>query len=80
MSNIVERINYEEINRNNKKVDELGRVVIPKEIRENLNIQRGARIEIYVDKNSIILEKFKDTYCPECSTRCEYTDKFCKKC
>ena len=33
-----------------RRVDELGRVVIPKEIRETFNIKEKSPIEIYVDK------------------------------
>ena len=40
-----------------RRVDELGRVVIPKEIRETFNIKEKSPIEIYVDKGRIILEK-----------------------
>lgn len=41
-----------------RKIDELGRIVIPKEIRKNLNIKDGENIEISVDSDSIILKKF----------------------
>ena len=40
-----------------RRVDELGRVVIPKEIRETFNIKEKSPIEIYVDKGRIVLEK-----------------------
>lgn len=40
-----------------RKIDELGRIVIPKEIRRNLGIKNGEEIEIYVEKDSIILKK-----------------------
>ena len=40
-----------------RKVDDLGRIVIPREIRESLNIKRKDPIEIYVDGSSIILKK-----------------------
>ena len=40
-----------------RRVDELGRVVIPKEIRETFNIKEKSQIEIYVDKGRIVLEK-----------------------
>lgn len=33
-----------------RRVDDLGRVVIPKEIRRNLNIRDGEPLEIYVGK------------------------------
>lgn len=40
-----------------RKIDELGRIVIPKEIRKNLNIKNGEDIQIYIDEESIILKK-----------------------
>ncbi len=40
-----------------RKVDELGRVVIPIEIRTKFNIAEKDPIEIYVDGSSIILTK-----------------------
>ena len=42
-----------------RKVDELGRVVIPIEIRNQFNIVEKDPIEIYVDGSSIILKKFE---------------------
>lgn len=41
-----------------RKIDELGRIVIPKEIRRNLNIKDNEEIEIFVDNDSIILKKY----------------------
>lgn len=41
-----------------RKIDELGRIVIPKEIRNILKIDSYDDLEIYVDNNSIILKKF----------------------
>ena len=41
-----------------RKIDELGRIVIPKEIRRNLRIHDGENLEIFIDDNSIILKKF----------------------
>ena len=40
-----------------RKLDELGRVVIPKEIRGKLDIDEKDSIEIYVEGTSIILKK-----------------------
>ena len=40
-----------------RRIDELGRIVIPKEIRRNLKIRDGENLEIYVEQNSIILKK-----------------------
>jgi transcriptional pleiotropic regulator of transition state genes len=41
-----------------RKVDELGRVVIPIELRRILNINTGDPVEIYVDEDIIILQKY----------------------
>ncbi len=41
-----------------RRIDDLGRIVIPKEIRRNLRIRDGESLEIFVDSNNIILKKF----------------------
>lgn len=40
-----------------RKLDELGRVVIPKSLRELLNIDQGDNIEFYLENNAILLKK-----------------------
>lgn len=45
-----------------RKVDELGRVVIPIELRRTLDINEKDALEIYVDGEMIILKK----YAPAC--------------
>ena len=41
-----------------RRIDELGRIVIPKEIRRNLGIRDGENIEIFSENDSIILKKY----------------------
>ncbi len=41
-----------------RRIDELGRIVIPKEIRRNLRIKEGENIEILVDNENIVLKKY----------------------
>lgn len=41
-----------------RRVDELGRIVIPKGIRKNLKIKNGESLEIFVESNSVVLKKF----------------------
>lgn len=41
-----------------RKVDELGRIVIPKELRRSLKINEGAPLEIFVDNEKIIVQKY----------------------
>ncbi len=45
-----------------RKVDELGRVVIPIELRRTLEIAEKDALEIYVDGEQIVLKK----YAPAC--------------
>ena len=45
-----------------RKVDELGRIVLPIELRRTLDIAERDPLEIYVDGSSIILKK----YLPAC--------------
>lgn len=42
-----------------RRIDDLGRIVIPKEIRKNLRIKNGENLEIFIDeKDNIILRKY----------------------
>lgn len=41
-----------------RRIDELGRIVVPKEIRRNLKIRDGENMEIFIDNDLIILKKF----------------------
>ena len=41
-----------------RKIDELGRIVLPKEIRKTLNIHSGDDFQITIDNEKIILEKY----------------------
>lgn len=42
-----------------RKVDELGRVVLPIELRRNLDINEKDALEIFVDDDKIILKKYE---------------------
>ena len=42
-----------------RKVDELGRVVLPIELRRTLNIMEKDALEIYEDGESVILKKYE---------------------
>lgn len=44
-----------------RSVDELGRIVIPKEMRTKMNISSSDPIEIYVDGDKIILKKYENS-------------------
>ena len=52
-----------------RKVDQLGRVVLPKELRDSLEINNGDPIEMYPDGDLLYMKK----YLPECIF-CESTE------
>ena len=63
-----------------RRVDELGRVVIPIELRNKFNISEKDPIEIYVDGSSIILKKYEQS-CIFWKKLIDYKDKLiCSKC
>lgn len=66
-----------------RRVDELGRVVIPIEIRNKFDIAEKDPIEIYVEGSSIILKKFEPNciFCGSTKNLVEYQSKLvCDKC
>ena len=66
-----------------RRVDELGRVVIPIEIRNQFNIVEKDPIEIYVDDSSIVLKKYQPNcvFCGNSENLIEYKNKLvCEKC
>jgi len=66
-----------------RKIDELGRVVIPKELRETMEIDKKDPMEVFVDKDKIILTKYKPscTFCQSQEDIVEFSEKpVCKKC
>lgn len=66
-----------------RRVDELGRVVIPIELRNKFGIFEKDPIEIYVDGSSIILKKYEPNciFCNSSKKLINYNDKLvCEKC
>lgn len=45
-----------------RRIDELGRIVIPKEIRKNFRIKEGENIEIFIEDENIILKKYSTLF------------------
>mgnify|MGYP001128087444 CR=1 FL=1 len=66
-----------------RKVDELGRVVIPIELRRTLGIDEKDPLEIYVDSEKIILKKYEPAcvFCGNASEVQHYRGKMvCHEC
>lgn len=66
-----------------RKVDELGRIVLPIELRRTLDIDFKDALEIYVDGNQIILKKYEPAcvFCGDAKDVISYKGKnICKNC
>ncbi len=57
-----------------RKVDELGRIVIPKEIRRTLRLREGDPLEIYTDKQGEIILKKYSPICDLSNFAAEYAE------
>ena len=66
-----------------RKVDELGRIVLPMELRRTFDIQKEDPLEIFVDNDSIILRKYEPA-CIFCGSAKETSQvhgkNVCQKC
>ena len=73
-----------------RPIDQLGRIVIPIELRRNLNLKeldpetgKGDKLEIFIEGENIILSKYKQgcIFCREINDLKEYMgNKICSKC
>lgn len=60
-----------------RSLDELGRIVLPKEIRESFNLNYKDALEIFVEDNKIILRKYQpgDIFDADMENLIEYKGK-----
>ena len=66
-----------------RKVDELGRIVLPIEMRRTLDIAEKDSLEIYVEGSSVILKKYKPSciFCDGTKEVSVFRDKnVCSRC
>jgi len=66
-----------------RKVDELGRIVLPIELRRTLDIMERDALEIYVDGESIVLKKYEPSciFCGDAKNVVNYRGKnICPNC
>ncbi|AZO95661.1 AbrB/MazE/SpoVT family DNA-binding domain-containing protein [Iocasia frigidifontis] len=66
-----------------RKIDDLGRIVLPKELRKTMHIDRKDPMEIYVDEDTVILKKYEPAclFCGNAEDTIEYKKKvICKSC
>lgn len=66
-----------------RKIDALGRIVLPMELRMTLNIKEGDALEIFTDADSIMLRKYQRG-CAVCGSMDKTTEfdgiTLCEKC
>ena len=66
-----------------RKIDELGRIVLPIETRKRLDLMAGDGVEIFVERDRVILKKYAPAciFCGEVDDVVNYGDKkICRKC
>ena len=66
-----------------KVVDELGRIVLPKKMRETLDIDVRDKVELFVEGDRIILQKFEPSciFCSSARELVSYRGKnICQEC
>ena len=66
-----------------RKVDDLGRIVLPIELRRMLDIAERDELEIYMEKDHIILRKYEPAcvFCTSSKKLVEYQGKnVCREC
>ncbi len=66
-----------------RKVDDLGRFVLPIEIRRSLDIKENDALEIFTDENQIVLKKYLPAcvFCKEADDVVLFEDKrICRRC
>lgn len=66
-----------------RKVDELGRIVLPIELRRTLGIEERDALEIYVEGSTVILRKYQPScvFCEDADDVVSFKGKnVCRKC
>ncbi|WP_128894937.1 AbrB/MazE/SpoVT family DNA-binding domain-containing protein [Longirhabdus pacifica] len=66
-----------------RKMDQLGRIVLPKSLRKRYEMNEGEPVEILVQGDHIILEKYrpKCSFCSSVENVMEFNERYiCKSC
>lgn len=54
-----------------RRVDDLGRIVIPKIVRKELNIKDGEPMELFIDGKDIVIRKYTFDNCENETYNCD---------
>ena len=66
-----------------RKIDELGRLVLPIEVRKRMDLSSGDGVEIFIERDRIILRKYEPAciFCGDADDVITYNDKkICRHC
>ena len=66
-----------------RRIDDLGRIVLPVELRRTLELETGDSLEIFVEDNTIILKKYQPAciFCGNVRDISVYKDRYvCSSC
>jgi transcriptional pleiotropic regulator of transition state genes len=66
-----------------RNIDELGRIVIPKEIRKKFGLSSTDPVEIFIEGDKIVLTRYQAScsFCDSCENIVEFKGKkICKAC
>lgn len=54
-----------------RRVDDLGRIIIPKSVRKELNIKEGEPMELFIDGNDVVFRKYTFDNCENETCNCD---------
>lgn len=61
-----------------RRIDDLGRIVIPKEIRRSMGIREGEALEIYIEgKDTVCFRKYETNLCSAVDHLKEQIEDYC---
>lgn len=66
-----------------KRIDDLGRILLPKNLRDSMHIKTDDPFELFVDENSILLKKYQPAciFCNSTEDVQKFKDKtICANC
>lgn len=66
-----------------RRIDELGRLVLPIELRRTLGLEVKDPVEIFIEGNRLVVKKYEDSciFCGNNDQLVKYADKnICKSC
>lgn len=56
-----------------KRIDEMGRIVIPKNVRQTINVTTGDSLQFFIDGDGIVMKKFSSA-CEFCGSDNDLTE------